>query len=106
MCDSLEKQLAGNARISYLQYGSEVFFTPDKAFEFVDLCEDKRLVIIGIEGFILVEESVQPRTDIIGDFSACLDQTKYSPLQCYLEVRKFLGEYKNINNILFNFVVS
>ena len=52
-----------------IQRGGELFVHVKQTLEFVDICQNENLVIIGIEGFKLDNYVTKPQLDIIADFS-------------------------------------
>ena len=90
------------------KYG-ELYLPKAKALDFITACEENGLAIIGIEGFIIVDDSILPQTDLIADYSPSLsprgtDWIDYSH-RCNTAVLEFVQRANSQRNLYFTFVV-
>jgi hypothetical protein len=54
----------------YMQSPEEMYLSPSAGLEIVDECQKNDLAVIGIETFVLKGDLMQPRLDLIADYSS------------------------------------
>jgi hypothetical protein len=80
------RRVANRAGVRVLSVGRQELVAAPDAAAFVDSCLAERCRILGVEGFHIVNDHVEPDMDAIADFSAMRDST-----EAVKEARQFLG---------------
>jgi|AGTN01.1.fsa_nt_gi hypothetical protein len=83
--------------------GGVALFNTIDSHRLIDLCEDMKIGILGIEGFILDNEKIIPVMDLIADFSVLLVED--FPILSTNAARKFLS-ISDKNNVLYEFSLA
>ena len=86
--------------------GGEHFLDRHAALEFVAMCEQDNLAVIGIEGFRVTENGTQPDLEYIADYSSRLDAFEWPAVRCANndDAKRFIELAPNI--LYFSFVVA
>lgn len=63
--DEIYESFAGQ----WLTRADEFYVSKDSAVEFLSRLTNRKIIILGIEGFVLMERSTQPMLSVIADYS-------------------------------------
>jgi hypothetical protein len=86
---------------------SEVYFPLSIGLEIVDECQKNNLAVISIETFVLEDSLIQPRLDLIADYSS----TKATHWHEYRDIcneaaKLFLMNLLSSDKLVVNFVIE
>jgi len=89
--------------------GADTFIHADDALVFIRFCQERGLIVLGVEGFVRNEESVEPQLDMISRFR--ISEPKWSDkVEAFAEaasrmIRSILEDRDNRRNLYFVFSV-
>lgn len=83
----LSEKIAERVGVNIAKYGSLRVLTCHDAAVFLDGCEAAGVRVLGIEGFLIREDSVVPDMNVIADFSDIS-----SASESILEARRFIKD--------------
>ncbi len=94
------------APIGIVSENGEIYIPKRKASDFIDLCENNQLAVIGMEGFIYEDSKFIPQLDLIADYSSSEFGDWISYMEtCNSAARAFIESAKSKDNLFFTFVV-
>lgn len=95
------------APIGIAAEGGELYIPKQIASDFIDLCENNDLAVIGIEGLIYEDGKFIPQLDLIADYSSLhpVSWTSYKGT-CNSAARAFIASSKSPGDLYFSFVIS
>jgi hypothetical protein len=86
--------------------GSEMYFAPDVALEFLAACEENNLALIGIEAFVFQDPELMPQLDLIAGRSRPSAKTWRTFRDgCNQSARAFLEQLPARENLVLSLTV-
>lgn len=82
-------ELARRASVPLMTVGRAELITRDDAGRFLEACQKEGALIVGIEGFRIIGDRVEPDISSIADFSGLDD-----PVRSVTEARRFIESSK------------
>jgi len=87
---------------------AEFYVHVGSGLDYIDECERRELAILGVEAFERTPGRLQPRLDLIGDFSTLFEQSdsaRTARVLAYEEARRFVVLAGEDSSLWLNFVV-
>jgi hypothetical protein len=86
---------------------SEIYLSPSVGLEMVDECQKNDLAIISIEAFVLKDTLIQPRLDLVADYSST-QVTYWHEYRdiCNEAAKRFLTQLLSSKQLVVSFVIQ
>ncbi len=83
-----------------------LYLDPQQSLNLVETCNANNIAVVGIEGFIHTGGKIEPRLDLIADFSSLKsgDWQSYKA-SCNAAAERFLRASSQVPNVVFSFVL-